>query len=117
MYIDDLLDIFEKAVTNYAQLNNAEVLYSLKISIESKKYDLQDQGLIEAILREDEKELIESLVESLQERTSKLEGDELDNFLNSDDIKKEVINLFITSLEHSINYYYNNVIGKHFSST
>ena len=73
--------------------------------------------MIEAILREDKKDLVESLVDTLEERTSKLEGDQLDKFLNSEEIKKEAINVFITSLEHLINYYYNNVIGKHFSSS
>ena len=117
MYIDDLIAVFEEIVANYTGLNNAEVLHSLRKSIESKKYDVQDEGLIEAILREDKEDLAEPLVESLQERTSKLEGQELDNFLSSDDIKKEAINIYIASLEHLINYYYNNIIGKHFSSS
>jgi hypothetical protein len=117
MYIDDLIAVFEQSVPNYSKLNTSEVLDSLRDSIEAKKYDLQDQGLIEAILREDKKDLVEDLVDTLEERTSKLEGDQLDKFLNSEDIKKEAIKIFIASLEHLINYYYNNVIGKHFSSS
>ena len=62
MYIDDLVIVFEKAAANYTELKKSDVLDSLRKSIESKKYDLQDQGLIEAILREDEKELVEYLL-------------------------------------------------------
>jgi len=117
MYIDELLVVFEEAGTNYPELNQGDVLDSLRKGIEAKRYDLQDQGLIEAILREEKKELVDSLQEHLKDITSKLEGDELDEFHHSDDIKKEAINIFIASLEHLINYYYNNVIGKHFSSS
>lgn len=108
MYVDELVEVFEKAVSSIPQLSGGDVLISLKASIEEKKYDLQDQGLIEAILREDRHELVQSLMEGLEE---------VDFSKNGDEIKKEAIEIFIASLEHLINYYYNNVIGKHFSST
>lgn len=108
MYIDDLIDVFEKVVSGSPELKTDDVLDLLRKGIEAKKYDLQDQGLIEAILREDEKDLIEPLQEWLKDKSSDLSGE---------DIKKEAINIFIASLEHLINYYYNNVIGKHFSSS
>ncbi len=104
MYIDDLVEVFESSVSGVSELNNSETITMLRQSIEAKKYDLQDQGLIEAILREDKKELVDSLMQGLDS-------------IEADDKKKEAINLFIASLEHLINYYYNNVIGKHFSST
>ncbi len=105
MYIDELIEVFEATVIDIPGLNHIEVSIELRETIVAKKYDLQDEGLIEAILREDKRELIDSLKEGLAE------------IGNSDDIKKEAINHFIASLEHLINYYYNNVIGKHFSST
>lgn len=108
MYIEELIIIFEKAVEDYPELGKTEVLDTLKISIEDKKYDLQDEGLIEAILREDKHELIDSLRQGLTG---------IDDSDDVQDIKKEAINIYIASLEHLINYYYNNVIGKHFSST
>ncbi len=104
MYIDDLVEVFESAVSDMPELNNNETITLLRQSIEAKNYDLQDEGLIEAILREDKHELVDSLMGELEK-------------IQSDDIKKEAINIFIASLEHLINYYYNNVIGKHFSST
>ena len=108
MYIDELITVFEQAVSDNPELNNNEVYNALRNALVAKKYDLQDEGLIEAILREDKKELIDSLQEGLSNAG-------LD--LNNEDIKKEAINIFIASLEHLIDYYYNNVIGKHFSST
>ena len=108
MYIDDLVKVFENIVSDIPALNNSETFSLLSSSLEAKKYDLQDQGLIEAILREDKKELVDSLKQALEEGTLNVE---------SQDIKKEAINFFIASLEHLIDYYYNNVIGKHFSST
>lgn len=108
MYIDDLLEVFKTVVSEYTHLNDDTVLEILKEEIEAKNYDLQDQGLIEAILREDKKDLVEPLEDFLEDKNSEL---------NSEDIKKEAIKIFIASLEHLINYYYNNVIGKHFSSS
>ncbi|MEM7009297.1 MAG: hypothetical protein AAF462_09220 [Thermodesulfobacteriota bacterium] len=104
MYIDELIEVFKSAVSDHPELDCEEVISSLTKGLEDKKYDLQDQGLIEAILREDKHELADSLKEGLQN-------------LESGDKKKEAVNIFIASLEHLINYYYNNVIGKHFSST
>ncbi|MCZ6639594.1 MAG: hypothetical protein V3R67_01225 [Thermodesulfobacteriota bacterium] len=118
MYIDELILTFEKAVSNFPELNNGEVLDLLRASIVAKKYDLQDEGLIEAVLREDKKDLIESFEESFEKTLEDLDEDvAISELLKRDDIKKEAIKIFITSLEHLIDYYYNNIIGKHFSST
>jgi len=108
MYIEELIIVFKQAVADFPELNNIEVIEFLKVSIEKKNYDLQDEGLIEAILREDKHELVDSLKQGLSD---------LDNLGDNQDIKKEAIQIYIASLEHLINYYYNNVIGKHFSST
>jgi len=117
MYIDELLLVFEKAVSDFPELNNQEAMDLLRAGIVAKKYDLQDEGLIEALLREDKKELVESLEQGLHQMVLKLEGEQRTTYLETDEAKKEAINIFIASLEHLINYYYNNVIGKHFSST
>ncbi len=108
MYIDELVIVFEKTVSDIPSVNDVETINMLRYTLEAKKYDLQDEALIEAILREDKQELIDSLKESI-------ENGNLD--IESEYIKKEAINFFIASLEHLIDYYYNNVIGKHFSST
>ena len=108
MYIDELVKVFESTVSEIPALSDSETLSMLNDRLVAKKYDLQDQGLIEAILREDKKELIDSLKQAFEDGTLNVD---------SEDIKKEAINFFIASLEHLIDYYYNNVVGKHFSST
>ena len=105
MYIDDLVEVFDRAVSDFPELSSAEISKSLREGLVAKKYDLQDEGLIEAILREDKHELVEPLKQGLN------------SIEKTEDIKKEAIKIFIASLEHLIDYYYNNVIGKHFSST
>ena len=117
MYIDELVSTFEAAVSDYTELDNQETFALLRASIAAKKYDLQDEGLIEAVLREDKKELVESLEQGLHQMVLNLEVEERATYLKTDEAKKKAINIYIASLEHLINFYYNNVIGKHFSST
>lgn len=115
MYIDDLIKLFEKASGHYHELRAPQTLKALKSAIEAKKYDLQDEGLIEAILRDEEKEI----VESFQQQLELLLGgnDEASKYLSSPDGINETVDIFINSVEHLMNYYYNNLISKHFSNT
>ncbi len=90
----------------------------LRAEIISRKYDLQDEGFIEAILKQDRKDLAGSFTDAMKDIIAKLPSDgEREEFLKSDEIKKEAIRIFIASLEHMINYYHTSMIGKHFSST
>lgn len=115
MYIDDLLNLFEKATGRYHELRNPKVKEALRAAIETQKYDLQDEGLIEAIVRDEEKEFIQSYQEALE---IEIGGrDEISKFLSSSEGIEAAVNVFIKSLEHLINYYYNNLIGRHFSSS
>jgi len=117
-YIEELIVVFEGSVSNYPELGGSQVRDELRLSIEAKKYDLQDQGLIEAILKDDREDLSAGLIETLDHILSNLEeGASKADYLASEEAKKEAINTYITSLEHLINLYYNNIIGKQFSST
>ena len=54
MYIEDLITTFKNITKdNYPELNTEEFLNELKLILEKKKYDLQDQTIIERILSED----------------------------------------------------------------
>lgn len=118
MYIDDLLSLFEEASAKYPVLSSGIVRDELRQAILAKKYDLQDEALIEAILKEDHRELTSSFTESLDRiLENQGEGISNDEFLSSDEGKREAIRLYIASLEHLINFYYNSLVGKHFSST
>ena len=116
MYIDELIKEFETTVEkSYPKLINSELISNLSIAITNKKYDIQDQALIESILKEDKESFTESFSESLKSRLEREK--EVSEFINSEKGQKEIIDLFIKSLEHTIDFYYNNIISKQFSST
>ena len=116
MYIEDLLKLFEETVEdNYPELINSEFISSLSMAISAKKYDVQDQALIETILKEDRETFSEEFSETFTSRIEK-ESDK-NSFINSEEGRKEIIDLFIKSIEYMVDFYYNNIISKQFSST
>ncbi len=117
MYINDLLKAFEKALANYAELStDAALKDEFRRSIEGRKYDLQDEALIEAILRDDESELTDSFTSAFNNLLDKLEATSRDEFLKSKGARKEAIRIYFASLENLITLYYNGLIGRHFSA-
>lgn len=117
-YIDELVQVFEGAVEGFPGLGSPALSDNLKTALLARKYDLQDEGFIEVILRDDQKDLKESFAGALNGLLGRLASDnEREEFLKSDEIKKEAIRIFIASLEHMINYYHTSMIGRHFSST
>jgi len=115
MYIDDLLRVFEKASGRYHELRSPLAQEALRKAIESKKYDLQDEGLIEAIIKDEEHELVDSFQQTLEIQLGG--NDEVSKYLSSKEGIDEAVDIFIKSLEHLVNFYYNSLIGKHFSSS
>ncbi len=107
-YIEDLIKLFEEFILE-SSLKPIDGLSSLlRTTLEAKKYDLQDVSLIEVIVRDDSKTLKESYLETIENKIQDINGE---------DVKKEVIDIYITSLEYLVDYYYNNLISKHFSHT
>ena len=118
MYLEELVSLFESASERFPQLKNERVTEALRLAIRGKKYDLQDKALIEAILRDDSEELTDSFLSALQKISENLAEDEnISDYLSSEEGTREAVNIYIASLEHLINFYYNNLVGKHFSST
>ena len=114
MYIDDLINSFINITQeNYPELNTGDFLNELKTAIENKKYDLQDQTIIERILKEDFDSFSESFFKLLVSTVP--EGEERDDFFGNKNGANTVIDLFIKSVEHSIDYFYNDIISKQFS--
>jgi hypothetical protein len=109
MYIEELLRVFDAAAAGFPVLQTERAREELRRAIEGKKYDLQDQALIEAIIRQDSRDLVESFAEAYGPLSGGLE--------DGDEDVKEAIRIYIASLEHLINYYHTSLIGKHFSST
>ena len=109
MYIDELIELFGGASDKYPALGGEKAKEELRLAIEGRKYDLQDEALIEAILKQDSRDLLDSFTEAY--------GLLSDEFKDGDEGLKEAIRIYIASLEHMINYYHTSLIGKHFSST
>jgi len=115
MYVDDLLRVFDKASGRYHELRSPRLKDALRKALEIKKYDLQDEGLIEAIIKDEEQELVDSFQQTLEIYIGG--NDEVSKYLSSPDGIDEAVDIFIKSLEHLMNFYYNSLIGKHFSSS
>ena len=113
MYIDELIELFGTASGRFPALGTDSAKEELRRAVEGRRYDLQDEALIEAILKQDSRDLIDSFTEAY---ASLLDGNE-SGYADSDGALKEAIRIYIASLEHMINYYHTSLIGKHFSST
>lgn len=118
MYIDELIGLFEGAAGAFPGLSSPALLDELRAELAARKYDLQDQALIEVILKDDAEDLTGSFTAAMAKTADKFgEGSQRQEFLSGEEAKKEAIRIFIASLEHLINFYHSSLIGKHFSST
>ena len=116
MYIDELIEAFESAVKDsYPELINSELISNISQHIKNKKFDIQDQTLIETFLKEDLDHFKESFSDSLNKHIGGIEDSS--TYLNSEEGHSNVIQLYIKSIENMIDYYYNSIISKQFSST
>ena len=117
MHTKRLYKIYSSSLSEISDLNSIVTESDLTQTIESKKYDIQDQALIEAIINDKEKQLEESLREDyekfLKDLTKKNESATSTDPLI---LKEKLISIFITNLEYYIDYFYNSLINKHFSS-
>lgn len=114
----ELIELFDAAAEGFPALKSERVREELRQAIEGRKYDLQDTAIIEAILRQDSRDLIESFTEAYTAVLKRLENESGNpEYPAGDGPEKEAIRMYIASLEHLINYYHTSLIGKHFSST
>ena len=110
-----LLDIFEKTLrNNYPGIPVSNMKPQLKQSLEGRKYDTQDEAIIESILKDKENPLEESFVENLQLYMSNKIESESDLF-KTRERQEEIVELFIFNLEKLIDYFYNALLNKHFT--
>lgn len=116
IYIEELIKIFETCLKeNYKGCVTTTLISSLSTAITNRKYDAQDQALIEIALKNDRETFVESVSETLKLILDKKA--DIAVFINSEKGQQEIINLFLKSLEHTIDFYYNSIISKQFSST
>ncbi len=116
MHTKRLYEIFSVSISKLPDLLNIITESDVVKIVESKKYDVQDEALIDAIVNDKGKQLEESLREDcekfLKDLTKKNESAS-----NTDPLvlKEKLLSIFITNLEYYIDYYYNSLINKLFS--
>lgn len=115
MLTSDIQTVFKSCLSEFPGNKPDSLFMDFENAITDRKYDVQDQALIEAVLKDDRESLAESFSAALQLRLEK-ETKTLE-FISSKEGKQEIIDLFLKSLEHTIDLYYNSVISKQFSST
>lgn len=114
MYMDEITNLFESALKKTKIKNHGPYKERLRIELNKKKYDTQDKSLMEILLKEDSDEFRDGYIQLLNE--SVLNRKDIENYLDTEECIEETVNLYLQSLEHSIDYYYNSIIAKHFSS-
>ncbi len=116
IYTEELINIFETSLKeNYKGSVTKELISRLLAAITNRKYDAQDQALIEIALNNDRENFAESVSENLKLILDKKADASV--FIRSEEGQQEIIDLFLKSLEHTIDFYYNSIISKQFSST
>jgi hypothetical protein len=108
MDIDELLIAFEKILSNYPELPVIETRELLKQHLSKRKdFDTQDEAIIEALLRDKDKLLEKSFIESVENyiKDIGLENDRSD-FLRSKEGQYKVVEIFLSVLEKLVDYYY-----------
>ena len=114
--MEELFRVFEEiARENFPELDLEKFFPELREQIEKKKFDLQDESLLETALRDDRDTFKDSFLEMLEERAAREDSGK--TFFLSDKGRKEAVSILITNAEHTIDYYYNTIIGKHFSAS
>ena len=118
MNTDALLEAFENSLRPYPDLPIGTMKHTLRQSLERKKYDSQDEALIEAILNDREKQLEESYKEVLSSYLSKERPETHPaDFLKGEEGQNKAVELFISTLDRLIDYFYNVLIAKHFAGS
>lgn len=114
--MEELLRVFEEIVReNFPELDLERFSLALREEIKRKKYDLQDEALLETALRDDRDTFKDSFLEMLEERATRENSGKA--FILSEKGRNAAISILIANTEHTIDYYYNTIIGKHFSAS
>ena len=114
--MEELLRVFEEiAKENFPELDLEKFSLVLREEIKKKKYDLQDETLLETALRDERETFKDSFLEMLEERAAHEGGGKA--FILSERGRDEASSILTTNTEHTIDYYYNTIIGKHFSAS
>jgi uncharacterized protein (DUF2344 family) len=114
-----LTEVFEKVITeNYPEVRVEKTKETLQKRLIEKRYDVQDKAIIELILRDENKILEISFLDTIENRLMtqnlKEHGTE---FLKSKEGEDRLIEMFIFVLENLIDYFYNNLLNNKLFTT
>lgn len=114
-----LTEVFEKVITeNYPEVRIEKTKETLQKRLIEKRYDVQDKAIIELILRDENKILESSFLDTIENRLMtqdlKEHGTE---FLKSKEGEDRLIDTFILVLENLIDYFYNNLLNNKLFTT
>ncbi len=116
MNVDGLLNAFAKMLSNYPELPVEEAKAGLKENLLKRKdFDIQDEAIIEALLRDRDRLLEESFIEGVDEYLQKqgLDKKRVD-FLRSKEGQDKIVEIFLSVLEKLVDYYYQVLLNKQF---
>ena len=116
MNIDGLASAFAKMVSNYPELSLDEAKGVLKqYLLKRRDFDVQDEAIIEALLRDKDRLLEQSFIEGVEEFLQKqgLDKKRVD-FLRSKEGQNKVVEIFLSVLEKLVDYYYQVLLNKQF---
>ncbi len=116
MHTKRLYEIFSASISELSNFGSIVTESDVVKIVESKKYDVQDEALIEAIVNDKDKQLEESLNEDYEKFLKDLT--KKNGSVSSTDpliLKEKLLSIFITNLEYYIDYFYNSLINKLFS--
>ncbi|GBD39175.1 hypothetical protein HRbin37_01442 [bacterium HR37] len=114
-----LTEVFERVITeNYPEVRIEKTKEILQKRLIEKRYDVQDKAIIELILRDENKILESSFLDTIENRLMtqdlKEHGTE---FLKSKEGEDRLIEMFIFVLENLIDYFYNNLLNNKLFTT
>lgn len=114
MHTRKLFEIYEDSLKNTSGLEGLVSEADLEQAITKKKYDLQDLALIEVVMNDDEKQFHESLkenYEALSADLTKKNGPATE----TDPLKEQLLEIFISNLNYYIDLFYNSLLNRHFA--
>ncbi len=98
---------------NFPELSAREVKELLRQNL--PKFDTQDDAIIEALLRDKDKILEKSFIESVDNYLKNADLENHGNFLKSEEGQKIIVETFISVIHNLIDYFYNALLTKQFS--
>ncbi len=119
MNIDVLLNAFEKMVSNYPELSLDEAKGVLKqYLLKRRDFDVQDEAIIEALLRDKDKLFEKSFIEGVEDYIKKqgLDKKRVD-FLRSKEGQDKIVEIFLSVLEKLVDYYYQVLLNMQFGGS